>query len=329
MRSQFTIVSSAVFLLAALSLTPAFSHAAPEIGVYDTDVSVETIPANPEPYGDVTVKLTSYATDLSKADIAWRSGSALLQSGFGKTSYSFKALGPNTPVAIDITITPDGSGGKVTKRVIINPSEIDILWEAVDGYTPPFYKGKSFASTEGTIKAVAFAQTKTGNKSNLTYTWKSGSTTLLGSSGYGKDSYSFKNSEFVTNERVSVSASTVDSSYSAAKTVDIPIINPKIVFYKKSPTEGIFYNQAVANESIISEDEITLIAEPYFLAWKGNEDDFTYSWQINGQSIATPSRKTELTVRPSARGGYATIAVILENLNSLYQTVTGQLRINL
>jgi hypothetical protein len=77
------------------------------------------------------------------------------------------------------------------------------------------------------------------------------------------------------------------------------------------------------------EDEMTIVAEPYFLSFKGNENNFTYSWQINGETIDTPSRKTELTVRPSSRGGYANISLTLENLSSLFQKVTGNLKINL
>jgi len=79
----------------------------------------------------------------------------------------------------------------------------------------------------------------------------------------------------------------------------------------------------------MTEDEATVVAEPYFLAYKGNENDFTYSWQINGQDIDTPTKKTELTIRPSSRGGYATVSATFENLTLLFQKVVGNLKIDL
>jgi len=74
---------------------------------------------------------------------------------------------------------------------------------------------------------------------------------------------------------------------------------------------------------------MTIVAEPYFLSLKGHENNFIYSWQINGERIATPSKKTELTIRPTSRGGYATIDVVIENLNELFQKVSNQLKLNL
>jgi hypothetical protein len=290
-------------------------------------VSVDLIPENPEPYQDVTVKITSYATDLNRAFIEWRSGSNLILSGYGKTSYSFTAPGPNVSTVLDVNITPSDGGGKITKRVVVSPSEIEIMWEAVDGYTPPFYRGKSYITREGRIKAVAIPNTGTSGK--ISYTWKSGDNTVLGASGYNKDSYTFKNSELNTSESVTVSASSVDGRYNATKTISIPIVEPKIIFYKKSPTEGILYNNALTNETYVEGEEMTMVAEPYFLAIKGNENEFTYSWKINGKEIETPSRKTQLTIHPASRGGYATIDLVLENLSTFFQSASGQLKLNL
>jgi hypothetical protein len=65
------------------------------------------------------------------------------------------------------------------------------------------------------------------------------------------------------------------------------------------------------------------------LALDGNEVNFSYNWKINGETIDTPSKKTELTVRPAERGGYATIDLVMENLNFLFQKVAGKLNLTL
>jgi hypothetical protein len=316
------------FLIISFSL-PTLSFGA-EIGVLESDISVSIAPENPKPYDDMTITLTSYATDLNKALIEWRSGKDLLLSGYGKTSYSFKALGPNTPITLNVNITPVGSD-KVSKQIVVNASEITMLWEGADSYTPPFYRGKSFVSREGSIRVVAIPETNTikSGKGNIAYTWKSGDNTILSASGYNKDSYVFRNSNLNTSENISVQASSIDGRYDASDSIQIPIIDPKIVFYKKSPTEGVLYADALTSETTFEGDEMTIVAEPYFFSLNQSAQYITYGWQINGKAIDTPLRKTELTVHPASRGGYANVSLVIENLNSLFQKVSASLKLNL
>lgn len=308
-----------------------YLHAESEIVLQESDVDITIIPENPEPYQNVTIKLVSYATDLNKALIEWRSGSSTILSGYGKISYSFKVFGPNTTTIFDVKITPAGSFGSITKRVSISPSEIGLLWEAVDGYTPPFYKGKSFISRESRLKVVAIPNTNTikSGTGNISYVWKSNYKTIQNASGYNKSSYVFKNDPLNKTEEITVIASSVDGKYTATKTIDIPIVSPKIIFYEKSPTEGILYNKALSENTFIKEGEMTIVAVPYFLAMEGKEGLFDYKWKINGKSVATPSTKNEITIKPSSRGGYAIIGFTMENIRELFQKVTGQLKLSL
>jgi len=302
-----------------------------EILLQEEDISISTVPENPRPYEDVTVTLVSFSTDLNKALIQWQNGSNTVLSGYGKIRYTFKTLGPNTNIILNVSITPAGSIESITKRVVISPSDIELIWESLDSYTPPFYRGKSFPSAESLIKVVAIPNTNTikQGKGSIAYKWKEGDNSVLSASGYNKDSYVFRNSELNNEEQITVTAESVDGQYNATNTINIPIISPKVVFYKKSPTEGVLYNQAYTNETFMADDEITLSAVPYFLAIKGKEDIFSYTWKINGKEIETPTKKTELTIRPASRGGYATIDLTLENLNTLYQKVSGKIKLNL
>lgn len=330
--NKLKVLFSVLFIVANLFLART-SIALDEIMTGEGDVSVDVIPENPEPYDDVTITLNSYATDLNKAMIQWQSGTNVVLSGYGKTTYSFKASGPNTITVINVVIGIPGTLEKITKRITINPSEVELIWEGVDSYTPPFYRGKSFPTKEGIIKVVAIPNTNAvkQGKGNVTYTWKSGDNTVESASGYNKDSYIFKNSELNDIEKVTVTAESIDNKYRAVNSIEVPISDPEIVFYRKSPTEGVLYNQALGDEAYVAEneEEVTIVAVPYFMAIKGNEDSFSYNWKINGEDIATPSRKTELTVRPAERGGYATIGITFENLNTLYQKAVKEIKLNL
>ena len=318
------------FILIALFISAPRALRA-DVDVQSTDIIADVSPSNPGPYTNVTITLSSYATDLSKAMIEWKSGDKIILSGFGKTSYSFKTLGPNNTTSFLVTVLPTGSVKEVTKVIAITPSDVVMLWQAIDGYTPPFYRGKSFISSEGLIKVVAMPNTTgtTADKNKMTYAWSLSDQADQNASGYGKDSYTFRNSNLNASENVSVDISSLSGNYSGTGSVVVPIVDPKIIFYKRSPTEGVLYENALGNEFTMTEDEATVVAEPYFLAYKGNENDFTYSWQINGQDIDTPTKKTELTIRPSSRGGYATVSATFENLTLLFQKVVGNLKIDL
>jgi len=302
-----------------------------QIGVQDSDITVETVPENPAPYQDVQINLSSFATDLNSSMIEWYSGNKVILAGYGKTSYSFKAQGPNTSTSIQVVITPSGSTTHITKSIAINPTEIDILWEGLDAYTPPFYRGKSFPSSEGLIRAVAIPNSNTikSGKGNIVYNWRNGDSAAQSASGFNKDSYIFANNELNKKESISVTASSVDGKYRATEDADIPIVSPEMYFYEKSPTEGILYNKALSDDTFVSADEYSVVAAPYFLSLKGNESKYTYAWKINDADIDTPSKKIELTIRPSSRGGYATIDLSMENLSSLFQKVSKRLKLNL
>lgn len=318
-------------LILCVFCLPAISYGEVEIGIYESDISVETWPENPSPYDNVEIKLTSYATDLNLAMIEWRSGNKVIMSGYGKTTYSFTALGPNTSTVFQVVVIPQETKERITKDIIISPSEIELLWEAVDSYTPPFYKGKSFPTQEGVIKVVAVPNSNTikSGKGKVSYKWSRNDKSIEEVSGYGKDSYLFVNSVLKDKEIIKIKASATDSNYNASREIEIPIYNPTVIFYKKSPTEGVLYNKSINSDFIFDEDEITIVAAPYFLAIKGNENNFTYKWKINGDDIDTPSKKTEITVRPTSRGGHSTIGVVFESMTKLYQKITGQLKLNL
>lgn len=305
---------------------------AESIQVTSADINIETIPDNPEPYTDVTINITSYATDLNKALITWKSGNDTLLSGIGRTKYVFKTGAPNIDTSFQISITPAGTLTPIEKSFVLNTSEVEMLWQAIDSYTPPFYKGKSFPSSEGQIRVVAIPNTSgiaNSNNKNMAYYWKINYNSNQDASGYGKDSFTYKNSYLNDVDHVSVAVSTTNGSYTGTGNVDIPMNNPEIFFYKKSPTDGINYNEAIFNEIYMTEDEMTLVAEPYFLNNVNNTNDLINKWQINNKEISTPRNPYELTIRPESRGGYANINMSINSINKLFQSVSKSIKINL
>lgn len=318
-------------LLTGVGIFPGVSVAESQITIQESEISVEIIPENPEPYEDVIINISSYSTDIDKAIISWQNNNGMVQSGIGKKSISFKAPGPNSVVYFDIIVSPVGQASTIKKRIIINPSDLDILWESVDGYTPPFYKGKALPSRGSIIKVVAIpnSNTITSGIGNIDYTWMSNDDTKEEVSGYNKNSYIFKNSLFDLTNEIEVKASSVSGNYDARKSISIPTYNPRLVFYKKSPTDGILFNGGISDDFSMVEDQSTFVAAPFYLATKGKENSFDYSWYINGNLTPTIGKKSEITIRPNSRDGYIDMELVVENLSELYQKITNSFTINL
>jgi hypothetical protein len=311
-------------------LFPCVGVAESQILVQETEIDYEIIPINPEPYDEVTINLYSYAADIDKAFISWQSSNGIVQSGTGKKSLTFKAPGPDSTIYFDIIINPVEQTASIKKRIFINLFDMDVLWESVDSYTPPFYKGKALPSRGSLIKVVAVPNSKTVTSGigKIDYTWKNNDDTLEENSGYNINSYLFKNSLFETINNIEVQASSVVGNYNANKTIEIPTYNPSLVFYKKSPTGGILFNEGIVDSYLMTEDQTTFVASPFYLATKGKEGSFDYSWYINGNLTPSLDKKSEITIRPNSRDGYIDMELTVENISELYQKITNSFEIN-
>lgn len=298
-------------------------------GISESDINIEINPQIPVPGKTITATVSTYSTDLNKAFIEWRNESnTILSSGTGNTSYTMTA--ENVGINILVYITPIGESAPIIKQISIEPSNIDILWEATDSYTPPFYKGKALPTSESIIKAVAMPNSKgvSQNKNENVYLWKLEHNSIQKASGYGKDTFIFKNSYLRDVENIEVEASSVTSNYLSANKISVPINDSKILFYLKGENGVVNYNKAMTESAQISTNESTIVAEPYFFLIDDNGGT-NYDWRINGKNISTPRNPRILTIRPESSGGYATITFTMESVSRLFQNVSNTLRLNL
>jgi len=159
--------------------------------VQNADVVIDINPKYPRANEEVKASLSSYATDLNKSKISWKLNGQISIEAVGKKDFSFTTAGVGLQTVLEAEIqTSDGSF--LNKKIIITPSDIDMLWEATDSYTPPFYKGKALNTSEGMLKIVALTNSR--DSAGLSYNWKLDDTNKPDSSGYKKNYYIFKNS---------------------------------------------------------------------------------------------------------------------------------------
>ena len=119
---------------------------------------------------------------------------------------------------------------KTQVSMTIRPAEMALLWEATDSYVPPFYKGKALPTADTFIKVVAMPEIKTANgivkHSNLVYSWEKDFTNVQSSSGYGKQSFVYKNDYLDNSNNVGVIASSTDQKYTSQGRINVTPVVP-------------------------------------------------------------------------------------------------------
>jgi hypothetical protein len=292
------------------------------------DIVANVVPENPKPREEVTIILETYATDLNQAVIEWSAGGKVLYKEIGATDFSFVMGAMGTQSVIDVKINTN-EGDIVQKRIVLTPTNIDLLWQGVNAHKPPFYKGRTLPSKEGEMRIVAIPINSSGvQTTGTTYSWSANNTPDGRQSGYNKDSFSFT----LTDEQedtISVRTNTISGGTQSSGSIKIRGVLPFISFYEKSPSGQIKYNKALEGEIFMEKDEMTIFAQPYFMNKTKSDEDTEYIWRINNEEIPTPSSRNSLTIRPSSRGGYANIDLTIENTLKLFQSAKRSLNINL
>mgnify|MGYP001616931876 CR=1 FL=1 len=295
-------------------------------------ISVDVIPANPIPYQNVTITLSSFAANLDSVNIQWIVDDKSILSGIGKKSFSLttKAANINTRVEIRIFL-PDG---EINKNINIRPGVLVLLWQANDSHVPPFYKGKALPTPGSEIKVVAMPEITINNKmidsKSMTYDWKQNYNNRQNASGYSKNSFTFINDYLEDSDNVSVVASTINQQYSSESSIIINTSNPEIHFYKNDQELGTRWEQSLQNNHVVSGEE-TIIAEPYFISPQDiRVPDLLFYWSLGGRSVSVPSYIKNLIPIKAEIGtsGTTKLKLEIENTEKIYQTAKKEININ-
>ena len=325
MQNKYLILMFVV----VFAFTGFFAHAQ----IQNTDIVLNISPQYPNSNQNVSATLSSHSINLDKANITWSVNDQQMSGGVGKKNFSFKmsALGETLNLSASID-TIDGQS--LQKTLVITPADVDMLWEAYDAYTPPFYKGKALAPSQGSFKVVAIPSfiNKNGkvNLNNLSYIWNKDGNTQSNSSGWGKSSFIFKNSYLDKGNTVEVEISDISGNTNTSGRIDLNTVNPKILFYENDPTLGVKWENTLSDGYTVDSKGKTLVVEPYFFSPKDlGSSILTFDWFLNGDKISTPDPKNILSIKPEAgQTGSATIKVDINNTATLFQEAIKQLNVN-
>lgn len=331
-RSIFFIVIVAFF---AIHISTIHAQLDSSVSGNLNDVTISVNPDTPVANQEVTLTVKSYLISLDSADISWSIDGKRAQSGVGLETFKFTTKDVGQSTTIDVTVLPVG-GYVIQKELVITPSSVDILWEATDSATPPFYRGKALPTTQAKLKFVAIPNIKTSdgvyvNPNNIVYTWSNDYTADRNSSGYGKQSYNIDMAMIDQGESVEVKAQMRGGGFSAVNQVNTGIFDPKIIWYSTSPLYGPQFENALTNGSIVTSGDVSVFAEPYFASPRNIlNGNLTYNWTLNNQSVDTPQNANEISFhRNNTNKGIMNLSLSINNTEKFLQDLSGSLSLQL
>ncbi len=283
---------------------------------------IDFSPQYPGPNANVSAMIISYTFDVNRATIAWIINGKI--SGSGKSfSFTTGSIGTRTNLTVSI-ITP--SGRALTKSFTFQSAEADLLWETAS-YTPAQYRGKALPPPQSLIKVVALPRGFNVSGTRLIYEWKRNNKNIPGSSGQGKNTFSFYGAE-TGDEAISVKISTPDSSSAAESQTSIKISQPQIIFYENLPLEGPQYQTALGENFNLAKKEVILKAEPYFFSKRALKS-ISYEWQMNDKKIQTSAKPNLLNLSaPASTYGASLVRLSMSNPLNILEMAEKELKIN-
>ena len=294
-------------------------------------ISANIAPENPAPGEEVDITLKSYNYDLDSVLISWSVNGKNISSEIGKKSFSLNA--PNAGEETSVVATVSLPDGATDTKIIIRPSVMVLLYQAMDSYVPPFYKGKALPSPDSTVKVVAIPEIISGSSlvapNNMTYAWKQDYTNNPDGSGYGKNSFTYVNDYLDNSNNIGVTATTVDQKYSSTANIDIGMAKPKIIFYKNDTNLGIVWDQALVDGHKILIDEI-LVAAPYFISPGDIRiPTLTWDWFINNETVNAPIyMKNMMPLQVQAgTSGTSKIRLEINNIEKIFESATKEITV--
>lgn len=294
------------------------------------DFSIDFTPKSYEPGQEISASIKTFTFDPDRVEITWQVDGKTAAKGVGEKKIKITApeLGKEKKIDAYISLS---NGAKILRSATLVGSDIDLLWEAVS-YSPSWYKGRTLAVAESSIKITAVPHLYSGGKeisgSNLVYEWFVNYSKDESNSGAGKNSFAFnlsRRKDYVVSARVS----NFDKSVSLEKLITFPLnaAKPKIVFYEDDLLEGAKYNKALKDGVSFGEEEIILRAEPFFFS-SGVSGGSSYKWMISGKAATPGDFPNILPLRAGGGSGSANISLKINNPAKVFQSVQKSLNIN-
>lgn len=315
---MFKRSSSATLLALSLLLLP-FAVSA-QLGGAGTQITFS--PTYPSPDSEYTARVEAYSYDLSRSSIQWVVDGVAREDALNSQTILVTAPALGESQSISARVTEQGGTSHTASRTLV-PGTIDLVVEG-DTRVPHFYEGRALPSAGSPFRVVASPTLYTPGgarvaSGDLIYTWRVDK--KVARNGRGQNVLQ-ADMPRTGNVLIELSVSSVDGSTEYATFTRISPTQPVNVFYEDNPLYGLAQS-ALPKEFTLLQNEISLRAEPYFIA-HALEESAQYEWRVDNQKVANPNTDpTTLTLRKAGGAGDARVSFTMRNLSALRQAASG------
>ncbi|MGB0925339.1 MAG: hypothetical protein ACPGTS_01370 [Minisyncoccia bacterium] len=326
------LFSKIFIILTVVSFFAQTQTHAQQFNLYSADdIIVNVYPQIPGPNTQVELSIKSYSFNLNNYYIAWFKNGIRETADYGNRNFTFTTGDSGT--ATDISLAVEYEGQVFRKEFRFVPSEVDLLWEAVDAYTPPFYRGKALPLLQSQIEITAIPETQLiapSDAPKLVYYWDRNYKRDIPSSGFSKQSFLFEADPLLTEEIIEVTSNDRRENSFATNTLVLPTaaFQPKILFYEINENERLMTNKALNSNPVINGDTIKLSFHPLNLSTTAaNFIDLFVGWNINNEARPPQNfeKQDELYITTNGTPGEVNISLELANIRKIMQDVEGKI----
>jgi hypothetical protein len=208
----------------------------------------------------------------------------------------------------------------------ITTSRLDLLVEA-STITPPHYTGRAIPSLGSTIRVTAlpFANEGATDPAAYTYRWRVNDQPVTGQQRSANQIIIPTN--FDRRINVEVEVIRPNNTILTTGSTSIEPSEPELIYYEVHPLRGLL-PVALDEQYILTNNEVLLRAEPYFMSQTLLSSAPRIAWQLNGQTINNPNTDPyEIILRRQNDSGSFTLATEVSNPNRLLQHAEAELQV--
>jgi hypothetical protein len=278
-------------------------------------IDLQVNPIFPAPGQTISVYAQTYSFDISRADTTWTVDGKVVKEGRGIQTIDV-AL-PLISRGVSISLRAVRGSETLTQAITVTPTVVDLVVEP-ETYTPLLYKGRALPTHKSSMRIVAmpFLGT-TDDTEDLIYTWRVDGEVLGAASGVGRSVLAVDAAPYSRRLEVRVDVENNRGTVQGRGSVSVKTQSPQVLLYATNPLLGKSTSNVLVNASELDEEEVTITAEPYYVAGKYRESlPVTYSWKLNGNNTASTNTDTgSITLRQAGSGrGRAQISVLMEHV---------------
>jgi len=283
--------------------------------VISSGIVISINPEHPGSDTKVDARVTSSTADLDQSTITWRVNGKVITSGRGVKSASFVTNPTGSPSTVSVTV--DAASGTYTKSLVVENNSVDLLWQG-EGYTPPFYHGRSLWSYLGRVTVYAIPHVAGRSAQNLSFKWTVNGEVYGQSSGEGKDSLILFDTILSLPQEVQVDVMTDDDTVAATASATLTPQAPEVHVYENSPLLGYVFEREAVGTMTLAGKEVTFAAFPfYFSTSRRANSSLSYAWSTNSGASQSSS---EVTYRAPEGSGSSRIDASIHSLTQALQS---------